>query len=43
MGITADLHCQGPKPAVMGVLEPVVNTCKVINLIKQWEDSYDGK
>jgi hypothetical protein len=30
MGITADLHYRGPKLAVMGVLELVVNTCFVV-------------
>jgi hypothetical protein len=30
MGITADLHCQGPKPAVMGGLEPAANTYYVV-------------
>ena len=30
MSITTDLHYQGPKPAVMGVLELAVNTYSVV-------------
>ena len=30
------LTLQGPKPAVMGVLEPVVNTCSVVVWATRW-------